>query len=57
MRGFATSPNPYMSGLRPKSFFSARVAMLKREQMMKKIDKNAYPEYSDHKDEIEKKAA
>ena len=57
MRGFATSPNPYMSGLRPKSFFSARVAMLKREQMMKKIDKNAYPEYSDNKDEIVKKAA
>lgn len=39
------SRNPYTTGLRPKTFFAARVEMLKREQKLKKVDKDAYPKY------------
>ena len=49
MRGFATSFNPFTSGLKPRSFFSARVEMLKREQMMKKVDKDFYPKWKESK--------
>jgi hypothetical protein len=49
MRGFATSPNPYFNGIKPRSFFAARLAMLRREQMMKKVDKNVYVRMEDEK--------
>jgi hypothetical protein len=34
MRGFATSPNPYTIGLRPRRFLQARLEMLRREQIL-----------------------
>ena len=49
MRGFATSSNPYLTGIQPRSFFSARVAMLKREQMMKTVDRGLYPKLQGEK--------
>ena len=39
MRGFATSSNPYVTGKRPKRFFSARYEMLKKEIMLGKTTK------------------
>jgi hypothetical protein len=36
MRGFATSRNPYISGNRPRAFFSKRYEMLKKEMMLGK---------------------
>ncbi len=39
MSNFVTSHNPFTSGVRPKQFLSARVKMLKREQMLKVIKK------------------
>lgn len=57
MKGFANSNNPYMSGLRPRTFFAARVAMLKRDQMRKKVDKDAYPKYDLNQSNVKKNAA
>jgi hypothetical protein len=42
MKGFATSPNPFMTGLRPKRFMAARIDMLRKEQMLKKLHRTAY---------------
>jgi len=41
MTNFVTSHNPFTKGLRPKQFLSARVKMLKKEQMLKVIPKKA----------------
>ncbi len=40
MKGFATSPNPWETGLRPRRFLSERVSMLKFEKLYKPIDYN-----------------
>ena len=45
MRGFATSPNPFMTGLKPKSFFGARYEMLKREKMLKSVETDFLPKW------------
>ena len=45
MNGLIRSRNPYTTGLRPKSFLAARVEMLKKEKMLKKVNKDAYPKY------------
>lgn len=39
MSNFVTSHNPFISGVSPKQFLSARVALLKKEQMQKVIVK------------------
>ena len=39
MRGFATSPNPYLTGNRAKSFFGMRHDMLKKEMRLGKSTK------------------
>lgn len=44
MRGFATSPNPYTSGMRPKRFLEARVRMLKEQQMTSGFGKKKFTE-------------
>ena len=36
MRGSSRSSNPYFSGIRPRSFFAARLEMLRRDQMLSK---------------------
>ncbi len=40
MTNFVTSHNPFTKGIRPKQFLSARLEMLKREQMLKGIKKS-----------------
>jgi hypothetical protein len=41
MRGFATSLNPYVSGLRPRRFFQARIELLRiKQNLEKKINKH-----------------
>ena len=57
MRGFATSSNPYMSGIRPRSFFAARLAMLRREQMIGKVADNKKIDLTDVEVHEEKKAS
>ena len=47
MRGFAMLNSPFSVGVRPKRFLSARVNMLRREQMMKKLDKRVYEAIAD----------
>ena len=49
MKGFATSPNPFLTGMRPRAFFAERLAMLRKEQMMKKVDKDHYPKWQEEK--------
>jgi hypothetical protein len=39
MTNFVTNHNPFTKGVRPKPFLSARIEMLKREQMLKPITK------------------
>ena len=39
MRGFATSPNPYETGLRPRKFMEARMRMLRAKQALGTKDK------------------
>jgi hypothetical protein len=57
MKGFATSNNPYMSGMRPRSFFAARVEMLRKEKMYKNVYKDSNTNESDEKSNSVKKAA
>lgn len=33
MQGFATSPNPFFTGIRPRGFFTKRAALLKSHKL------------------------
>jgi hypothetical protein len=41
MKGFATSPNPFFGGIKPRGFFMERNAMLKREKLYNSISYDA----------------
>ena len=57
MNGFATSPNPFLSGTRPRAFFAARVAMLRRDQRIAKSSKKSSTNLEDLTKTSVKKAA
>jgi len=41
MRGFATSSNPYTTGLKPRSFFSGRKSLIQRNIIINGLNTDA----------------
>lgn len=41
MRGFATSSNPYTTGLKPRSFFSGRKSLIHKNIMINGLNTEA----------------